>query len=187
MAAFIRTILPCLPIPTRGGRIQLPADLPPNSEKHPLALSTPYEVDHAYHLRCDTAASTIVDLLMDVKVSDPTLHANIASIVHEAGGWSQYLATKILAAIEVVLKAGKGANFVLKNAYDKAIEAAKIFEKFAADHPLAMEVFVTVIAIGILVVLAPYVVEWLGFAELGPVEGNVVGELLGKNVVADVS
>jgi len=30
----------------------------------------------------------------------------------------------------------------------------------------------TVVALGVLVVLAPYVLEILGFAELGPVEGK---------------
>ena len=59
-------------------------------------------------------------------------------------------------------------------AYDHACAAFKATEGFAAEHPLATEVLITVIALGILVELAPYVLGWLGFAELGPVEGEFV-------------
>ncbi len=52
----------------------------------------------------------------------------------------------------------------LKEAYDKAVAAAV---GFARDHP----VWTTLIAIGILVVLLPWVLEGLGFGELGPIEG----------------
>ena len=87
-------------------------------------------------------------------------------------GWSEYLATKILSALEAVLKAGETMNTEMQDAYDKACEAAKGFEGFAAEHPVATAVFCTVIAIGILMVLAPYAVELLGFGELGLVEGE---------------
>ena len=39
------------------------------------------------------------------------------------------------------------------------------------EHPFAIAVCVTIIAIGVLVILAPFVVEMLGFGELGPLEG----------------
>ena len=63
-------------------------------------------------------------------------------------------------------------NGALKEAYDKACDAAKAIEGFAAEHPIATAVFCTVIALGVLVILAPYVLEALGFAELGPIEGK---------------
>ena len=61
----------------------------------------------------------------------------------------------------------------MQEAYDKACEAAKTIEGFAADHPIATAVFCTVIALGVLVVLAPYALELLGFGELGPIEGEL--------------
>ena len=59
----------------------------------------------------------------------------------------------------------------MQEAYDKACEAAKVFEQFEADHPIVTAVFCTVIAIGILAYLAPGVLGILGFGELGPIEG----------------
>lgn len=100
--------------------------------------------------------------------------------MHQAGGWSEYLAAKILAALETVLRAGKDLGPALSAAYERACEAAKGIPGFAADHPLATAVFCTVVALGVLVVLAPYVLEILGFAELGPVEGkeSILGPLI---------
>ena len=97
-----------------------------------------------------------------------------------AGGWSQYLAAKILSALEAVLTAKpvREMNGAMKDAFKKACDAAKVIEGFAAEHPLATAACVTIIAIGILVVLTPYVVEWLGFAELGPVEGELFSLIL---------
>lgn len=63
-------------------------------------------------------------------------------------------------------------NEALKEAYDKACEEAKKIEGFAAEHPVATAVFCTVIALGILVIVAPYAIEVLGFEALGPVEGE---------------
>lgn len=100
------------------------------------------------------------------------LDVTIQSLVHEAGGWSEYLTEKLLAALEAVLRAAEPMNAAMQEAFDKACEAAKVFEGFAADHPVATAVFCTVIAVGILVLLAPYAVEILGFGELGSIEGK---------------
>lgn len=52
----------------------------------------------------------------------------------------------------------------LKKAYDDAVAAAV---GFAREHP----VWTTLIALGILVILLPWVIEALGFGEAGPVAG----------------
>lgn len=104
-------------------------------------------------------------------LTSPSLPTTVNPIVHQAGGWSEYLAAKILAALQTVLEAGKPLNEAVRSAYDVACRAVEVTEGFAADHP----VFCTLVALGVLVVLAPYVVEYLGFCagfgELGPVEG----------------
>ena len=44
----------------------------------------------------------------------------------------------------------------------------RAIEGFVIEHPVKF----TVIALGVLVVIAPGVIEALGFAKLGPVEGS---------------
>ncbi|KAI4093044.1 MAG: hypothetical protein Q9176_006363 [Flavoplaca citrina] len=131
-----------------------------------------YVDEKTAHLTCEEAADRIVNSLLEAKKGGSTLIARINGIAHQAGGWSEWLAEQIRKGIEVTLKAGKEMNVALAAAYDKACEAATVFGHFAKDHPITTAVFVTVIAIGVLVILAPYVVEMLGFGEFGPIEGT---------------
>ena len=126
------------------------------------------------HVSCEEAADRIVNALFEFNEGGPALVAHIDDIARQAGGWSQWLAEQIRKGMEVALKAGKEMNAALAAAYDKACEAATVFKHFAKDHPFATTIFVTVIAIGVLVILAPYVIEMLGFGELGPIEGELV-------------
>ncbi|KAL8828139.1 MAG: hypothetical protein Q9191_002769 [Dirinaria sp. TL-2023a] len=172
MDSLIKSFFPCFPLGTRG--IQLPAEKAADNyvpEKDILVQSR-YS-DNQPQLSSDEAASSIVAAMLDASKRGSSLDATIQSLVHQAGGWSEYLAKKILTAVEQVLKAGKAMSPVMQEAYDKACEAAKEFEAFAADHSVATGVFCTVIALGVLVVLSPYVVELVGFSELGPVEGTL--------------
>ena len=63
-------------------------------------------------------------------------------------------------------------NEAMSGTYAKAVEAAECFEGFVKEHPLAVGVFCTVVALGVLVVLVPEVVAWLGFEEVGILEGE---------------
>jgi len=174
MGSFLGAIFPCFGIRNREGGIRLPTGntiTQQFSEKepfpfHPCDGKTP-------KLSSDEAASSIVSAMLDADKIDSSLGTTIQSLVHQTGGWSEYLAEKILAGLEAVLKAGKGINGAMQVADDKACEAAKVFEEFAADHPYAVAAFCTVIALGVLVVLAPYALEALGFGELGPIEGEI--------------
>ncbi len=173
MDSLLKTIFPCFPI-KRG--IRLPTETrryPHISEK--AALISPLD-DEKLRLRNDDAALSIVSAMSSADKNDPSLDATIQSLVHAAGGWSEYLAKKVLAGLEAVLKAAEPLNGAMQDAYDKAYEALKATEGFAADHPEATAIFCTVIALGVLVVLMPYVLEWLGFwigfGELGPIEGK---------------
>ena len=87
------------------------------------------------------------------------------SNVVEVTNWTESLAKAVLARLDEAVKAGTIVkNGPLKEAFDKAVAAAV---EFAKEHP----VWTTIIALGILVELLPWVIEALGFAELGPVEG----------------
>ena len=107
---------------------------------------------------------------------DPSLQVTIQSHVHAAGGWSDYLAKKIVSAMEAVLKTGDRLKGPMQEVKEKAEAALKATEGFATDHPVWTAIVFTVIALGVLVLVAPYAVEWLGFCagfgELGPIEGK---------------
>lgn len=173
MANFLKAFFPCFSIGAVERGIQLPtgtAKYEHISEKAALQPST--RGADKPRLRCDEAASSIVSAMLKANINDTSLDATIQSFVHQAGGWSEYLAKKILTMLEAVLKAGEQMNPAMQEAYDKACDAAKMVEGFAADHPLATAAFCTLIALGVLVVLAPYALELLGFGELGPIEGK---------------
>ncbi|KAG8533013.1 uncharacterized protein KY384_001795 [Bacidia gigantensis] len=166
MNKIVETLLPCLFPSTHDGRIQLPAE---NANHHPL---TPSEKTGFYpqptmankpSLTNHEAADAIIVILYSTNMTTSSVTADINSIVHQAGGWSEYLAKKILSAMEAALKAAKPMSAALKTAYDKTCEAAKEIEGFVAEHPIATGVFCTVVALGVLWLLAPSVLAWLGF------------------------
>ena len=176
LSSLLKAIFPCLPIGTVEGGIRLPTETVKYqliSEKVSVHASPPSgKMSKSTN---DEAAESIVSAMFDADTADSSLDVTIRSIIREAG-WYQSLMEKILAKLEEVLKAGKPLNAAMQKAYDEASEALKITEGFVIDHPIATEVFCTVIALGVLVVLAPYVVEYLGFCagfgELGPIEGK---------------
>ena len=144
----------------------------PVGAQHPTSLLD----DEKWILRNHEAAKSIVSAMSDADNIGPSLRATIQSHVHAAGGWSDYLAKKVLAALEAVLKAGKPLKGAMQMMKDKTEEAIKATEGFATDHPVWTEIIVVVIALGILVLVAPYAVEWLGFwagfGTEGPIEGK---------------
>lgn len=56
----------------------------------------------------------------------------------------------------------------MREAFQKACDAAAAIEGFARVH----SVFCIVIALGILVILAPVIIHVVGFGALGPAEGK---------------
>lgn len=79
----------------------------------------------------------------------------------------------MLNALEKVLKEGsnllKGA---MKEAYDKARTAAEKIQGFAHDHPLYTAAICVVIALGVLVILSPIIINALGFTAAGVEAGT---------------
>ncbi|OJJ42554.1 hypothetical protein ASPZODRAFT_76627 [Penicilliopsis zonata CBS 506.65] len=79
--------------------------------------------------------------------------------------WTLNIAKAIFAGLEQAIKKGIQAGPAVATALEKATAAAV---DFAADHPL----YCAILAIGVLVLLTPWVIEILGFGELGPIEGS---------------
>ena len=89
-----------------------------------------------------------------------------SDVVHETG-WYEDLAAAVLTGLENALKALAPMGQAMKDAYDKATQIVADVLKFGKEHP----VFCAVVALGILVILAPWAIEAVGFGELGPIEG----------------
>ena len=167
---LVKALFPCFP----ASSIHLDTDKPTHYHNPSTSTiaSTPNEKAPIHILTAEEAAKKIVGALLTADAVGPALDARIQSFAHQAGGWSESLARCVLSGLEAVLKAGEAVGAAMPAAYDKACEAAKVFEEFVAEHPLATAAFCTVIALGILVFMAPWVLEALGFGAFGPVEGE---------------
>lgn len=113
-------------------------------------------------------ATEIVDVLCTAEKPGQELRLRLDEVVR-TNSWTEALAKAVLQGIEQTIKAYQAAslNTVLREAIETAQCAAEELFDFAKEHP----VFVTIVAIGVLALLAPWAVEALGFGELGPVEG----------------
>lgn len=118
--------------------------------------------------KADAAAEDVIDELAHAEKSGRMLKAAINDIAIRAGGWSEYFAKAILHLLETVLKAGAPMGAAMRDAYNRSVHAAEKMTTFAKDHP----VLCTVVALGILEILAPFVISALGFTAEGVLEGE---------------
>lgn len=118
--------------------------------------------------REDCLAAKIVDIIYASEKHGQSLKDELGNIVHTEG-WYETLAKRVLDHLISALKASKVMGKAMKEAYDKASRAAR---EFAEKHPVYTAAIITIIAIGVLVLVAPWIVEALGFGELGPIEGK---------------
>ncbi|PYI20194.1 hypothetical protein BO99DRAFT_402014 [Aspergillus violaceofuscus CBS 115571] len=112
-------------------------------------------------------SSPQVSELLTILLTTPTvpeIQKSTSELIHPTG-WTDYLARGLLSglvnAIEQHASMAQAATEALRRASEEAFE-------FAQEHP----VYTTILALGVLVALMPWVLEVLGFAELGPVEGS---------------
>jgi hypothetical protein len=117
----------------------------------------------AAQLMTQEVAIDILNALYNAEKPGKLLERHIETIVGERG-WTESLAGALLSQLENALRSGASMGQAMKEASDKSVAAA--FE-FAREHP----VWFTLIALGILVILAPWVLEILGFGARGPIKG----------------
>ncbi|KAF1996205.1 hypothetical protein P154DRAFT_525775 [Amniculicola lignicola CBS 123094] len=130
---------------------------------------TPY-TDEDKPRTAEDVASQLVHAIMTAQTHH-SLHESLSSTV-STSGWKDKFAEKVAqVTLQMLQKALKEADKlapVVKDAYEKACNAAAQMEGLAKEHP----VYATVVAVGVLVVVAPAVLEVLGFGELGPTAGS---------------
>ena len=124
---------------------------------------------NTYEKEEDRLASEILHILYTAEKPGQDVKLQIDRVVHpNSRSWYEGLAKRVLDRLVEGLKSGVVMGAAMKEAFDKASAAA---EKFVHEHPVFAAALLTVVAIGILVLLVPWVVEALGFGELGPIEG----------------
>jgi hypothetical protein len=101
-----------------------------------------------------------------------SLDRRVASVVDQAGGWSRHLAELILRAMEKNLWKIQDSGSMIGGEEYQVRDAAYACRGFDDEYPLPTAIYTTVIALGLLVHLAPIVLEVLGFGEFEPVEGK---------------
>ncbi|OJJ70327.1 hypothetical protein ASPBRDRAFT_129116 [Aspergillus brasiliensis CBS 101740] len=118
---------------------------------------------HPTDARTSAVASDIVNILLTGESRE-----SIQKRLHEqvdTNGWSESIAQAILHGLSDAIKAGAEMAGPAADALTKAKEAGV---NFAKEHP----VYTFVLALGVIVALAPWVLEVLGFGELGPIAGS---------------
>lgn len=127
----------------------------------------------------NATAADILRTLFSADEGGKHLKKSVSDIVGERG-WTENIAKAVLGGIENGLKQGVQMGKAMKEAFEKAVAEAA---DFAHDHPY----FCALIAVGILVILMPWALEALGFAELGPVEGEIDTSQIAKQILIKLS
>lgn len=164
--SIIAACLPCLarrqrqPIHREGG------------EKQPLLIA-PKESQSWYDVRTqeDTPlAKDILAILLSSNTEPREVIRDRLRNEHRIRTASFYsnLAERILEGLKTALESGSAKGAAIEEAYKVVKAQAEVFIK---KHPILTEVALTLIALGVLYLLLPWVIEYLGFSELGPIEG----------------
>ncbi|KAK5994183.1 hypothetical protein PT974_07626 [Cladobotryum mycophilum] len=133
------------------------------------------------NITAEKLAADIVAILRKAEKRGEALTRDVNEVV-SASGWSEWLAQNILKGIVHTLEGGRETmGSALAQAYDNAVAAAQEdfaeLYQFVQEHPneiasVAGAVLVTVLAFGVLVALTPFILELLGFSEIGSIEGT---------------
>ncbi|KAF9895126.1 hypothetical protein FE257_000028 [Aspergillus nanangensis] len=121
------------------------------------------DIDASSGAATQRQASEILSIIVSSESVDQ-IHKSVHEIIRTTG-WTEELAKALLNGLVSAIEAGASMAKAATSALETATDAA--FE-FAKEHP----VYTTILAIGVLVILTPWVIEALGFSELGPIEGS---------------
>jgi hypothetical protein len=83
-------------------------------------------------------------------------------------GWKQNFARAVFEALQKAIQTARPMGDALREIYEKVVHILDEVEGFVKEH----QILCALIALGILVLLSPWVIEALGFAEGGILEGE---------------
>jgi hypothetical protein len=143
-----------------------------NVEDGPLVTYRPsyHIIDRKLHLDPSTEdiASSFLSTLFAAERPGQDLECRLQEIIRSYG-WRDGLAERILKGIEAAVNAGGAMGGAMKDALGKAKAVA---EDFVREHPILATELAILIALGILVILVPWVIAALGFGEEGIAAGK---------------
>jgi hypothetical protein len=86
--------------------------------------------------------------------------------------WTEEIAKAVLYGLATAIKEGKNISEDVRKISDVAYTLAQKFFLVTEKHPEATMFFCTIAAVAVLSLLAPWILELLGFAAEGPVAGK---------------
>lgn len=113
------------------------------------------------------AADSLVDTIFLAEKNGLELRQSLEEIVR-TNSWRQNFAKAVFEAMQHAVETARPMGDALREVYDKVACVVYSVEGFVKDHPIVC----ALIALGVLVLLAPWVIEALGFAEGGILEGK---------------
>lgn len=108
------------------------------------------------------------ETLLNAERGGRDLQLDLQDIVAQTGGWKEWMARAILQATIDAIECSRVMGEAMREAYEEAEMLATEMIGFIEDHP----VLCMVLALGILVILAPAIIHALGFGLAGPIEGT---------------
>jgi hypothetical protein len=145
----------------------------PESDDAPLLYQKKQHLDtFVLDDQTQTIVNKVLDILLNAEKPGWTLRGQLNDAVGTEG-WTEDIAKGILAGLQHVIQQGSAAiGPSLQEAVDVSTSVALNVFEFAKDHPIVTGVFVTIVALGVLYLFTPWVLEALGFGIEGPLEGE---------------
>jgi hypothetical protein len=124
-------------------------------------------------------ADEIVAKLLAAQRNDAALQADLRCTVDACGrsalhadGWYDGLVAAVLEGLKRAIELGEEMGPVMNEAHDKAVAAVNKVKEWAEDNPEMAGVIITLIALGVIALLVPWMLTVLGFTESGILEGK---------------
>lgn len=114
-------------------------------------------------------ADEVVYVLRTAEKNGSELKTQVCDVI-SAEGWTENIAKAVLRALEYIIqKWREKVGNALREAIDAAEAAANACFTFAKEHPYLTGGLLIIVAVGVLVWMAPWAVEALGFGMRGPI------------------
>lgn len=117
-------------------------------------------------------ANTFVNTIFLAEKTGSELKQSLANIIEtnswRQATWREKFARTVFEAMQKGIETARPMSAAFRETYEKVEGVVNGVEGFVKEHPILC----ALIALGILVLLAPWVIEALGFAEGGILEGK---------------